>query len=261
LALDSFTETFEDYMVDFINEVEEELRKDQYNALLKKWGPLLGAAAVALVLGTAAYQYLDSRNERLAKSASISYFDAYDKFDAGETDAAKAEFIAISDAARPGYAGLSLMQAAGIALDKGDAAEAVRLFDEAAAKFSHPRHVHLAKLKAAYILMDQGQYDDVNTRIMPLIESGAPYEHLAQELAGFVALEQGDTRTARSKFALLARGVDVSPGVQNRAEQMLSITPALQAEPEQDTNTETPETGEDEDIKAPTPASPDTEEP
>jgi len=25
-------------MVDFINEVEEELRKDQYNVLLRKWG-------------------------------------------------------------------------------------------------------------------------------------------------------------------------------------------------------------------------------
>ena len=250
-------------MVDFINEVEEELRKDQYNALLKKWGPFLAAGAVALVLGTAAYQYLDSRSERLSKSASISYFEAYDKLDAGETDAAKNEFLAISEVARPGYAGLSLMQAGGIALDKGDTAEAVRLFDAAATKFSHPRHVHLAKLKAAYILMDLGQYDDVNARIMPLIESGAPYEHLAQELAGFVALEQGDTRTARSKFALLARGVDVSPGVQTRAEQMLSITPALQAEPapEQDTDAETPADGEGEEIKAPTPASPDTEEP
>ena len=253
-------------MVDFINEVEEELRKDQYNALLKKWGPYLAAGALALVLGTAVLQYMSKQGERAAKAASISYFEAYDKYDAGNTDAAKKEFVAISEVARPGYAGLSLMQAAGIELDKGNNAEAVRLLDQSAEKFTRPRHVHLAKLKAAYILMDEGRYDDVSARLVPLTESGAPYEHLAQELAGFVALEQGDTRTARSKFALLARGVDVSPGVQTRAEQMLSITPSLQAaEPDEETETPAtdpaPSTDDSEDITAPEPASPDTPEP
>ncbi len=247
-------------MVDFINEVEEELRKDQYNALLKKWGPFLGAAAVALVLGTAVIQYIGSQNDRAAVSASISYYDAYEKYDAGDVDAAKRDFLAISDAARPGYAGLSLMQAAGIELDKGNTAEAVRLLDQSAEQFSHPRHMHLAKLKAAYILMDEGQYDDVSARLIPLTQSGAPYEHLAQELAGFVALEQGDMRTARSKFALLARGVDVSQGVQTRAEQMLAITPSLQATAgDSEPDTQAPAT-DGEDIKAPKPASPDSEE-
>ena len=247
-------------MVDFINEVEEELRKDQYNELLRKWGPYLAAGAIALVLGTAAFEYMGSKNDRVAKSSSISYFEAYDKFDAGDIDAAKNDFVAISDASRPGYAGLSLMQAAAIELDKGNTAEAVRLLDQSAEKFSHPRHAHLAKLKAAYILMDQGQYDDVSARIAPLTESGAPYEHLAQELAGFVALEQGDIRTARSKFALLARGVDVAPGVQNRADQMLAITPSLRSEPsETEPDTELPAT-DGEDIQAPEPASPDSEE-
>ena len=39
-------------MVDFINEVEEELRKDDYNRLLKKYGPLIGAVLSLIVAGT-----------------------------------------------------------------------------------------------------------------------------------------------------------------------------------------------------------------
>lgn len=217
-------------MVDFINEVEEELRKDQYNALLRKWGPYLAAAAILLVLGTALYEFMDYRKDRAAKSASISYFAAYEKYDDGNIDAAQSDFMAISEAANDGYAGLSLMQAAGIELEKGNFDKAVALLDQAAEKFSDPRHEHLARLKAGYILMDQGRYDDVNIRISPLLEDGSPYNHLAQELAAFTALQQGDVRTARSKFALLARGVDVIPGVQARAEQMMAITPSLQSD-------------------------------
>ncbi|WP_017930763.1 tetratricopeptide repeat protein [Robiginitomaculum antarcticum] len=248
-------------MVDFINEVEEELRKDQYNELLRKWGPYLAAAAVLLVLGAALYEFMDYRNDRAAKSASISYFAAYEKYDAGNLDAAQSDFLAISEAARPGYAGLSLMQAAGIALEKGDSEKAVELLDQAADTFSDPRHVHLARLKAGYILMDQGRYDEANNRIEPLLAGDSPYEHLAQELAAFAALEQGDLRTARSKFALLSRGVDVTPGVQTRAEQMMAITPSLQSDAEETpakdaaTNSDTQiETTQD--IEAPVPASP-----
>ena len=44
-------------MVDFINEVEEELRKDEYNRLLRRYGPYILAVIVAIVAGTGFLEY------------------------------------------------------------------------------------------------------------------------------------------------------------------------------------------------------------
>ena len=44
-------------MVDFINEVEEELRKDDYNRLLKKYGPAIGIVLFLIIAGTGFLEY------------------------------------------------------------------------------------------------------------------------------------------------------------------------------------------------------------
>ena len=71
-------------MVDFINEVEEELRKDQYNVLLRKWGPLIAAVAIGIVAVAGVYEYIKTSDARAAKNASISYVAASNTLESGE---------------------------------------------------------------------------------------------------------------------------------------------------------------------------------
>lgn len=224
-------------MVDFINEVEDELRKDQYNALLKKWGPWIAGLAILIVLASGVYEYFKSADERIAKSTSLSYVDAQNMLDEGDAAGASGLFTAIAQKARPGYAGLSLMQASGIALDNGNRNEALRLLDQAANTFETPTHQDLAALKAAYILMDNADFNAVQNRVAPLSQSGRPYEFLARELLAFVALEQDDMQTASSQFSFLARSPDVPENLKARAEQALAMIPVVIAalpEPELD---------------------------
>ena len=210
-------------MVDFINEVEEELRKDDYNDLLKKYGPLIAGVIALIIAGTGFLEWRKSADDRAARATSASYIEAISHIEAGDNAAAVTQLIELSNVAPEGYAGLSLMRAAAIKLEDGERGEAVRLFDEAAQKFNLPRHAHLAQLKAAYILAGNGAYDDVQGRVGPLIAKDAPYEFLARELLGFVAQQSGDEAAAREQFGYLDTIPGVPPSIKERAKQSLVL--------------------------------------
>ena len=210
-------------MVDFINEVEEELRKDEYNRLLKRYGPLLIALIVAIVAGTGFLEYRKYAKDKAARATSASYVAASNKAIEGEPEIALKEFLEIADKAPAGYAGLSLVRAATLKLETGDRGEAVRLLDQAAVTFETPRHIQLAQIKAAYILAGDGAYSDVLSRTVTLSAKDAPYEYLARELSGFAALQSGDEAKAREQYGYLESIPGVPATIKERAKQALSL--------------------------------------
>jgi hypothetical protein len=232
-------------VVDFINEVEEELRKDEYNRLLKRYGPLILAVIVAIVAGTGFVEFQKYSEDKAARATSASYVAASDQAADGNTDQAFSGFMDIADKAPAGYAGLSLVRAATLKLEAGDSAEAVRLLDQAASVFETPRHAQLAQIKAAYILANDGAYSDVINRAAPLMEKDAPYEFLARELVGFAGLKSGDESLAREQFGYLESIPGVPPTIKERAKQNLSLMRTASAAAE---------------VKSPEPATPDTPE-
>lgn len=214
-------------MVDFITEVEEELRKDKYNELLRKYGPYIVALVVILVAVAGFSEFRKYRTGVEARATSASYVGAAELAAAGNLQAAIEKFTALSAVAPEGYSGLSLTRAAALKVRLGDLDSAVTLYDKSAATFTLERHKHLASLKAAYILMDQGRYDDVRTRTTALSKNDAPYRDLARELAAVAALETGDVASARTQLAYLANAPGVLPNVKARAGQSLALLNAV----------------------------------
>lgn len=216
-------------MVDFINEVEEELRKDEYNKLLRRWGPYLLGVIVAIVAVTGYLEWQKFSNDRAARSVSAAFVDASNLEADGNLSEASRQFLAIAEKAPEGYAGLSYMRAAAIKLESGERLEAVRLFDKSADVFERPRHKQLAQIKAAYILANDGQYADVASRVASLAEKDQPYEFLARELLGFAALKTDDMPKARQEFSYLATIPGVPAPIQERAAQSMSLMKVDQA--------------------------------
>jgi len=210
-------------VVDFINEVEEELRKDEYNRLLRRYGPYILAVIVAIVAGTGFLEYQKYAKDKAARATSASYMAASDAAANGNVDQSITGFMDIAEKAPAGYAGLSLVRAATLKLEAGDSGEAIRLLDQAANIFETQRHAQLAQIKAAYILANDGAYSDVINRIGPLMEKDAPYEFLARELMGFAALKSGDETLAREQFGYLESIPGVPGTIKERAKQNLSL--------------------------------------
>ena len=210
-------------MVDFVSEVQEELRKDDYNRWLKKYGPFLLAAIIAAIMATAYLEWKKIQDANTARSMSVAYTAASEKAENGNNAGAIADYLALSETAPGGYAGLSLMRAAELEMSGGNIARAISLLDQAAAKFEMARHAQLAQIKAAYILAGEGRYDDVRIRVTPLAEKDQPYEFLARELLGFAAKETGDVAAAEEQFSYLERIPGVPESIQQRATQNLAL--------------------------------------
>ena len=210
-------------MVDFINEVEEELRKDKYNALLRKFGPLIIALIFAVVAGAGYVEYQKYSKSKKARATAASYTKASKLAEEGDFQAAIEKFIAISDIAPRGYAGLSLSRAAGLKVQLGDMDAAVKLFDKSANAFELPIHKDLSSLKAAYILMELGRFDEVKTRTGELALDASPYKDLAKELLAYASMNTGDAETAREQFTYLSNAPGVLSGVKARAKQAMSL--------------------------------------
>jgi len=250
-------------LVDFINEVEEELRKDKYNQLLRKFGPYIVAVIIIVVAATGFYEYRNYKTAQTAKAASAAYESAGKIEKTGDIQGAIVKFTALAEIAPDGYAGLSLTRAAGLKVQLGDMNGAVVLFDRAVGKFNKPIHKDLAGLKAAYILLDLGRYDDVLVRAGTLAVDGAPYQDLAKELLAHAALQSGDMDTARTGFTYLSNAPGVASGVQSRAAQALALINAERVVPVPTlsqsgivTDTDTDNTVSGPEIPAPEPATP-----
>lgn len=217
-------------MVDFISEVEEELRKDDYNKFLRKFGPLILGLLVAVVVAVGVVEWRDYSKDRTARAASFSYLEADQLLQDGKVDQSRLAFLALADVAPDGYAGLSLMRAAIISGEQGNDAEAVRLYDAASNRFELDRHAQLAALKSAYIVANGGEWGDVELRVARLAAEGAPYEFLARELLATAALNQGKMDQARAEFSYLDTIPGVPETVARRAQQALVLIVTNEAE-------------------------------
>lgn len=217
-------------MVDFISEVQEELRKDDYNLWLRKYGPYVAALIVLIVAFTGYLQWKEYNAERVSENTSYDFIEVVENIDQDKSTAA-AQFVKLSDTAPSGYAGISLLRAAELELNNGNTDQAVALLDQAAQTFTRRRHADLAKLKAGYILADQGDYDAVIARMEPLTANNAPYQYLARELLAFGAKQSGDIQSARKHYSFIETNPGAPETIVRRAQQNLILLNQTQTQP------------------------------
>lgn len=210
-------------MSDIIREVDEELRRENWEKLWKKYGKLAIAAAIALVLGTAAvvgWREFD-RSQRMA---------AGDRFGAVIADventkdpAQAADMLAAYVADAPdGYATLARMREAKLRADAGDREAAVAIYDMLAVdSAAEPLFRDLAALYSVRMQVDSGDPITLNARLSPLAADGNPWRYTAREMQAIVAMNSGDITAAREIFTRLADDMDTPDSLRARATEML----------------------------------------
>lgn len=213
-------------MVDVFEEVEEEIRNDEYNKMLRKWGPLaLGAALIVIVLA-AAYQIWSSMDASAKQVSADQFMSAQTEYEAGNLALAGAGFETLAATQSAGYETLALLQRAAIALDEGDNEAAGGYFDRAAASASDPVISDMAKLKAVWARWEVLSFSDVEIRLSALTDNGAPYRYLARETIAAAALRAGNYEQARRAYqglTIQTLDYDIPQYVVARANEALAI--------------------------------------
>ena len=204
-------------------EVEEDMERQRYEALWKQYGGMVIAAALAIVLGTAGYNFwlghTQQKNQRAtdelvaitgAKTDPVKQIEALQQFvqnNPGQTQTTLAALHAAALAAKQ---------------DKKD--DAIRMYDAVAAdsKADHAFR-QLADLLAVQVQMDSGDTAKLLQRLQPLMAEKEPWRYTAMEFAGHIALRAGDKANAKDYFTKLSQDAGAPPTISARAADMLRL--------------------------------------
>lgn len=208
----------------FIREVNDEMRRDQAQALWDRFGPAILGLAILVVLGTAAfvgYRYWD---ETRANRSGDAFSQALKLANDGKSDDA---LTALQQLEKDGYGAyplLARMRAATVKADKGDFTAAVADFDGVAADTAIPQGIRdMARLRAALLLVDHGSFADVSSRVEALTADNNTLRHTAREALGLAAWKEGKTQDALKLFDQIAADDGAPRNARQRATLMSEL--------------------------------------
>lgn len=185
----------------FIREVNEELRQEKAKALWGRYGPYTILAAILLVLATCAYQIYDHWETSKAGSIGDNMLAGLDLAENGSFDEALKKLDDVEKSGFGDYPILAQLRMASVYMEQGDAAKAVAAFDAVASNEKAPVILKkVAKIRAAYILVDTGSFDDVEKRVKDLATDVEPMRIAAREALGLSAYKAGKMQDAAYYF-------------------------------------------------------------
>lgn len=208
----------------FIREVNQEYRQAQARALWDRYGPAGIGVAVAVVLATAAYVGYDYWIDSKANTSGDAFSQALNLANGGKQDEALAALKQLETDGHGAYPLLARMRAATVLADKGDFAGAVAEFDKVAADTSIPQALRdMAKLRAGYILVDSGSYQDVSGRVEVLTNDTNPLRHSAREALGLSAWKEGKAKDALVFFEQISTDETAPRNARDRASMLSDL--------------------------------------
>jgi hypothetical protein len=202
----------------FIDEVTEEVRRDRFYGMLRRYGWIGGLVVLLLVGGAAWNEWRKSQAEAAAQALGDRILSALDATDPIVRATGLSEVPATGDAAV-----LLALIAAASERDGGDTAAAVaRLAALQADPALTPLYRDLATLKRLMLAGATGTPPaDRIAELTPLTTAGAPFRQLAEEQIALAEAEAGDVEAAIARLRALLQEDGVSAGLRTRAGQTI----------------------------------------
>jgi hypothetical protein len=208
---------------DIFREVDEEVRREQFQKLWERFGIFAIAAAVLLIAavgGWRAYQWYEKKQ---AAQAGAAFEAAMTLSEQGKLPEAEAAFGKLATDATASYRMLArLNEAADLA--KRDPKAAVALYDSLAADQNVGRVFRdLATLRAGYVLVDTATYEDLRQRLEPLTAPDRSFRHSARSLLALSAWRANDMTMMRRWSEMVLADADVPAGARNQVQMLMAI--------------------------------------
>jgi len=208
---------------DIFQEVDEELRRDNFAKLWKRYGNYVVAFAVLIVVATGAYSWwrshdLHQRQAEGNQAAAALALAGQGKY----AEAANALTVLASDA-HAGRALISRFEAAALRSRAGDEAGAIAGYD-ALAKDTSVDQIYrdLATLMWASHALDTVDPQTIIDRLAPLTAATSPWHPSAMELTAIAHLKAGDRDAARTEYQHLTDDLTAPQSMRARAAEMVA---------------------------------------
>ena len=213
-------------MTDVFREVDEEIRRDKSLELWKKHGNtfvVVGILFIAAVGGWRFYQNYAFK-ERAALGASFELALAEIGAEKGDV----AALTALAEKKSGSYPALARFRLASeLALKANDdagRANAVSAFDALAGDATLPADWRdVAKLRAAFVLMDDAPFADIEKRLAPMVSAAGAFRHSAREGIALSAFRNGEYLKSLDALQAIILDADSPAGLRQRAELLLAV--------------------------------------
>jgi hypothetical protein len=207
-------------VADIFREVEEEVRREQYEKLWQKYRDHVIAAVALVIIGVAGYQLYRVYELREAEKASVAYEAASQLLESNQPRAAEPQFAALAKIAPSGYAKLSQLAQADALFAANQHNAAISLYEQIA-KQNDPYISAVARLHAAWTIVDGANKPEVETLLAPLTDPTSPWHDLAQEILAYADLRAGNTAAALKTYQQLSADPNAPSALQTRVKAMV----------------------------------------
>ena len=217
-----------------IQEVEEDLRREQYLKLWKQYGNIIMAAVLCVIVVVAGYQGWQSWQSKLRLKES----DQLAAAQALATDGKKTEAIdALAKLAADSHTGYGIaadLLRADLIAQKDDIPGAIAAYEKIATSSAPQPFRDLALLKGIILAVDTADPATLEEKVNPLTTASSPWRYSAMEVQAMLAQKKGDLKRATDLYKQLSDNAEAPQGVRSRAAEMLAAlnwtNPALPTE-------------------------------
>jgi hypothetical protein len=202
---------------EFIREVDEEYRRDQFMKLWQRYSGVIVGVAILVVASVGGWRYWEYREQQQAQAAAARYDDALRiaRQDGQDEEAQRALEAVAKDA--PGGYGLLARFRLAAELGKQNAENGASAFDALANEASVPAlWKDLARLRAAWLRLDTAEPAALRQAIEPLAAPTNTWRHSARELLGLSGLKAGDMDYAGRWFDQIAADRETPAALRQR---------------------------------------------
>lgn len=208
----------------FIREVDENLRRDQAENFVKRYGSWLIAALVLFIVAAGATLWWQEHKRQQAAEHSEQLLAVLNDVAGGRNGKPVQDKLqAIADQSDDEFAALAQMTQGALAQGNGDRAKALAAYTVVAADKGQPQSIRDAALiRQTAVEFDSMKPEDVIARLQPFTEPGNPWFGTAGEMTGAALLKANRKAEAGRLFARIAEDNNVPGGIRSRAQQLAS---------------------------------------
>ena len=216
---------------DIFREVEEEVRREHYQKLWKKYGNYAIAAAALIVIAVAGYQLWQAWDRSQREEASREFHAAEQLADAGRLAEAEDAFAKLAKDGPDGYATLSKFHQAAIMVAAGKRDQGLALYGQLA-QLKDSNLAGVARLRMAWAQAEYTPREQLEKAVGPLMGPDSPWRHAALEVLAYADLRAGRREIAVKQYQQLAADTKAPQGVRDRSNAMaefLKANPSVNA--------------------------------
>ncbi len=205
----------------FLREVDEELRKDQLNEFVKRWGWALIAGFVLILAAVGGLLWWQNRQQEIAATQGEALLEALDSIESGSRSAAAPKIAELATSNIEGYRVAALFSRANAEVAANNNRAAVAILRDIAANedFDEP-YRQAALVRQTAIEFDSLQPQQVIQRLRPLARPGQAFFGSAGEMVAISHLRMRRPDLAGPLFAAIGRDESVPPSIRTRTIQM-----------------------------------------